>query len=181
MKTYMAHAETVERKWYVVDATDMPLGRLASQVASILRGKNKAIFTPHVDTGDHVIVINCDKVVLTGNKLEDKIYYHHTGYVGGLKEVGYDTLMRTNSKLAFEKAVEIGVDGIEMDVHLTKDNELVIIHDEDIKRTCDGEGLVKDINKQVETGVWDALYRVSGISSFEFNKTLKLFIILALK
>ena len=85
MKSYMAKAETMERKWYVVDAEGMVLGRLASQVASILRGKNKPIYTPHVDCGDHVIIINADKIVMTGNKLDQKIYYHHTGYPGGLK------------------------------------------------------------------------------------------------
>ena len=79
MNTYMAKGETVERKWYVVDAEGMVLGRLASQVAAILRGKNKPIYTPHVDTGDHVIIVNADKVVLTGNKLDKKKYYHHTG------------------------------------------------------------------------------------------------------
>ena len=85
MKSYMAKAETMERKWYIVDAEGMVLGRLASQVAAILRGKNKPIFTPHVDCGDHVIIINADKVVMTGRKLDQKIYYHHTGYPGGLK------------------------------------------------------------------------------------------------
>ena len=84
MNTYMAKGETVERKWYVVDAEGMVLGRLASQVAAILRGKNKPIYTPHVDTGDHVIIVNADKVVLTGNKLDKKKYYLHTGYPGGL-------------------------------------------------------------------------------------------------
>ena len=106
MKTFMANPQTVESKWYIVDATNMPLGRLASQVASILRGKNKPEFTPHVDTGDHVIVINSDKVVLTGNKLHDKKHYHHTGFVGGLKEVGYDELMRTKSDFVVENAVK---------------------------------------------------------------------------
>ena len=81
MNTYMAKGETVERKWYVVDAEGMVLGRLASQVAAILRGKNKPIYTPHVDTGDHVIIVNADKVVLTGNKLDKKKYYHHTGFI----------------------------------------------------------------------------------------------------
>ena len=85
MKSYMAKAETMERKWYVVDAEGMVLGRLASQVAAILRGKHKPIFTPHVDCGDHVIIINADKVIMTGRKLDEKIYYHHTGYPGGLK------------------------------------------------------------------------------------------------
>ena len=82
MKSYMAKAETMERKWYVVDAEGMVLGRLASQVAAILRGKHKPIFTPHVDCGDHVIIINADKVIMTGRKLDEKIYYHHTGYPG---------------------------------------------------------------------------------------------------
>ena len=84
MKTYMANAQTVERKWYVVDATDVPLGRLASKVASVLRGKNKPSFTPNVDTGDFVIIVNSDKVLLTGKKLENKFYRYHTGYIGGL-------------------------------------------------------------------------------------------------
>ena len=86
MKTYMAHAETVERKWYVVDAAGVPLGRLASRVASVLRGKNKPTFTPNVDCGDFVIIINTDKAVLTGKKLENKFYRYHTGYIGGRKE-----------------------------------------------------------------------------------------------
>ncbi len=94
MKTYMAKGETVQRKWYVVDAQDMVLGRLSSQVAAILRGKHKPIYTPHVDTGDHVIILNADKVVLTGKKLDQKKYYHHTGYPGGLKEITYRDLMQ---------------------------------------------------------------------------------------
>ncbi len=105
MKTYMAHAETVERKWYVVDAAGVPLGRLASKVAAILRGKNKPTFTPNVDTGDFVIVINTDKVVLTGKKLEKKYYRYHTGYIGGLKETPYSTLMAEKSDLAVYEAV----------------------------------------------------------------------------
>ena len=82
MKSYMAKAETIERKWYIVDAEGMVLGRLASQVAAILRGKHKPIYTPHVDCGDHVIIINADKVVLTGKKLDEKLYRHHSGYPG---------------------------------------------------------------------------------------------------
>ena len=105
MKTYMANAQTVERKWYVVDATDVPLGRLASKVASVLRGKNKPTFTPNVDTGDFVIVINTDKVLLTGKKLENKFYRYHTGYIGGLKEVSYGKLMAERSDLAVYEAV----------------------------------------------------------------------------
>ena len=86
MKSYMASASTVERKWYVVDAADMTLGRLASEVAKVLRGKNKPTFTPHIDTGDYVIVVNAEKVKVTGKKLDQKIYYHHSDYVGGMKE-----------------------------------------------------------------------------------------------
>lgn len=106
MKTYMAHAETVERKWYVVDAAGVPLGRLATKVASVLRGKHKPTFTPNVDTGDFVIVINTDKVVLTGKKLEDKFYRYHTGYIGGLKEIPYKKLMAEKSDLAVYEAVK---------------------------------------------------------------------------
>ncbi len=106
MKTFMANSQNVERKWYVVDATDMPLGRLASQVAAILRGKNKPTFTPHVDTGDFVIVLNTDKVVLTGKKLEQKLYTYHTGYIGGLKQVPYDRMMAEKSDLAVYEAVK---------------------------------------------------------------------------
>ena len=105
MKTFMQNAETKSNKWYIVDATNMPLGRLASQVAAVLRGKNKPEFTPNQICGDHVIIINSDKVVLTGNKLEDKYYRYHTGFVGGLKEVQYKTLMAEKS----DKAVMIAV------------------------------------------------------------------------
>jgi len=106
MKTYMAHAETVERKWYVVDAAGVPLGRLATKVASVLRGKHKPTFTPNVDTGDFVIVLNTDKVVLTGKKLEDKYYRYHSGYIGGLKEIPYKKLMAEKSDLAVYEAVK---------------------------------------------------------------------------
>ena len=105
MKTYMAHAETVERKWYVVDAAGVPLGRLASRVAAVLRGKNKPTFTPNVDTGDFVIIINTDKAVLTGKKLENKFYRYHTGYIGGLKEISYKKMMEEKSDLAVYEAV----------------------------------------------------------------------------
>ena len=101
----MAKPNEVERKWYVVNAEGMVLGRLASQVAAILRGKNKPIYTPHVDTGDHVIVINADKVILTGNKLDDKIYYHHTGYVGHMKETPYRKLMAEKPEFVVKKAI----------------------------------------------------------------------------
>ena len=106
MKSYMAKAETVQSKWYVVDAEGMVLGRLASQVASILRGKNKPTYTPHVDTGDHVIILNADKVVLTGNKLTQKYYRTHSGYAGGLKETQYRILMAEKPELAMELAVK---------------------------------------------------------------------------
>ena len=106
MKTYMANARTVERKWYVVDADGVPLGRLASKVAASLRGKNKPDFTPNVDTGDYVIVLNSDKAVLTGKKLEDKFYRYHTGYIGGLKEISYGKMMAERSDLAVYEAVK---------------------------------------------------------------------------
>ena len=106
MKTFMAKDGQIERKWYVVDATDMPLGRLASQVASVLRGKNKPTFTPNVDCGDHVIIINTDKVVLTGKKLEKKFYTYHTGYIGGLKQIPYSRMMAEKSDLAVYEAVK---------------------------------------------------------------------------
>ena len=105
MKTYMAKGETVESNWYVVDATDMVLGRLSSQVAAILRGKNKPIYTPHVDTGDHVIIVNADKVRLTGKKLDNKKYVHHTGYPGGLKEITYRTLLATKPEFAVYESI----------------------------------------------------------------------------
>ena len=101
----MANAQTVERKWYVVDADGMTLGRLASQVATLLRGKHKPIFAPHVDTGDFVIVINADKVALTGQKREKKIAYRHSGYPGGLKSVTYGEFLATRPDRAVEKAV----------------------------------------------------------------------------
>lgn len=106
MKTFMANAQTIERKWYIVDAAGMPLGRLASQVAAVLRGKNKPTFTPHVDTGDHVIVINAAKVVLTGRKLDQKIYYHHSGYPGGLKETKYRDLLSKKPEFVVRHAVQ---------------------------------------------------------------------------
>ncbi len=106
MKTYMAKPAEVERKWYVVDATDMVLGRLVSQVAMVLRGKNKPTFTPNVDTGDYVIIINADKVRLTGKKLEKKYYRYHTGYIGGLKEVQYKKLMAEKPEFVVYKAVK---------------------------------------------------------------------------
>ena len=101
MKTFMASPATIERKWYVVDATDKTLGRLASEIASVLRGKNKPIFTPHIDTGDYVIVVNAEKVKVTGKKLDQKIYYHHSDYVGGMKETTCS--QRYASKRTFRK------------------------------------------------------------------------------
>ena len=108
MKSYMASPSDVERKWYVVDATDMTLGRLASEVAKVLRGKNKPIFTPHIDTGDYVIVVNAAKVKVTGKKLDQKVYYHHSDYVGGMKEA---TLREMLDKKP-EKVVELAVKGM---------------------------------------------------------------------
>ena len=105
MSTYMANPQKVERKWYVIDAEDMVMGRLASQVASILRGKNKPVFTPHVDCGDYVIIVNASKIKLTGKKLDQKFYRYHTGYPGGLKEIAYRKLMANKSEFAFKEAV----------------------------------------------------------------------------
>lgn len=106
MKTFMAKNGQIERKWYVVDATGFALGRLASQVAAVLRGKNKPTFTPNVDTGDHVIIINTDKVILTGKKLDKKFYTYHTGYVGGLKQIPYSKMMAEKSDLVVYEAVK---------------------------------------------------------------------------
>ena len=106
MKTFMASPATINRKWYVVDAENMTLGRLASEVAKVLRGKNKAIFTPHMDTGDYVIIVNAEKVKVTGRKLDQKIYYHQFGYVGGLKETTLRELMAKKPGRAVELAVK---------------------------------------------------------------------------
>ena len=106
MSTYMAKKETVERKWYVIDAADQPLGKTAVKAATILRGKHRPEFTPHVDCGEFVIIINASKAVLTGKKLEQKYYRHHSGYIGGLKEVQYKTLMATKPELAMELSVK---------------------------------------------------------------------------
>ena len=108
MNTYMPNEAAIERKWYVVDAEGCTLGRLASEVAKVLRGKNKPIFTPHADTGDYVIVVNADKIVVTGRKLDQKIYYHHSDYVGGMKEA---TLKEMLDKKP-EKVVELAVKGM---------------------------------------------------------------------
>ena len=106
MSTFMAKPAEVQRKWYIIDAAGKPLGRTAVKVADLLRGKGKVEFTPHVDCGDHVVVINAEKAVLTGKKLEKKYYRRHTGYIGGLKEVQYSTLMKTRPELAMELAVK---------------------------------------------------------------------------
>ena len=106
MSTFMAKANEVERKWYVIDAAGVPLGKTAVKAADILRGKHRPEFTPHVDCGEFVIIINTDKAVLTGRKLEKKVYYRHSGYIGGLKAVNYKELMEKNSTLAMELAVK---------------------------------------------------------------------------
>ena len=106
MSTYMPKAGDITRAWYVIDAAGKPMGKVAVEAAKLLRGKHKAIFTPHADCGDHVIIINADKAVLTGNKLDQKMYYHHTGYIGNLKEVKYSTLMQTKPELAMTLAVK---------------------------------------------------------------------------
>ena len=108
MKTFMASPATIDRKWYVVDATDMTLGRLASEVAKVLRGKNKPEYTPHIDTGDYVIVVNAAKVKVTGKKLQQKIYYNHSDYVGGMRE----TTLREMMAKKPEKVIELAVKGM---------------------------------------------------------------------
>ena len=106
MSTTMAKAETLVRKWYIIDAAGKPLGRTAAEAATILNGKHRADYTPHVDCGDYVIIINAEKAILTGNKLTQKYYRHHSGYIGGLKEVQYSTLMATRPELAMKLAVK---------------------------------------------------------------------------
>ena len=106
MSTFMAKAETIERRWFVIDAAGKPLGRVAVKAADILRGKHRPEFTPHTDCGEFVIIINADKAILTGNKLEQKYYHHHSGYIGGLKSVQYKTLMAKKPELAMELAVK---------------------------------------------------------------------------
>ncbi len=108
MKTFMANPDAVERKWFVVDASGKNLGRLSAEIAKILRGKNKPIFTPHEDTGDYVIVVNAEKIVVTGKKLEQKIYYNHSDYVGGMKETDLKTMIAKKP----EKVIELAVKGM---------------------------------------------------------------------
>jgi len=105
LRTFMAKAQEIKRKWYIIDAADKTLGRLASEAAGILRGKHKPTFTPHVDCGDHVIIINAEKVCLTGKKLQKKEYIRHTGYPGGLKRTSYSVLLKTKPELVLEKAI----------------------------------------------------------------------------
>ena len=108
MKTYMANPDKIERKWYVVDADGQTLGRLASEVAKVLRGKNKPVYTPHIDTGDYVIIINAEKVAVTGKKLDQKVYYHHSDYVGGMKETTLKEMMAKKP----EKVLELAMKGM---------------------------------------------------------------------
>ena len=108
MKTYMANPDKIERKWYVVDAPDKTLGRLTSEIAKVLRGKNKPVYTPHIDTGDYVIVVNAEKIAVTGKKLDQKIYYNHSDYVGGMKE----TTLREMMDKKPEKVIELAVKGM---------------------------------------------------------------------
>ena len=108
MKSFMASPSTIERKWYVVDATGHTLGRLSSEIASILRGKNKPTFTPHIDTGDYVIVVNADKIKVTGKKMDQKIYYNHSDYVGGMRETTLAEMMAKKP----EKVIELAVKGM---------------------------------------------------------------------
>jgi len=106
MKTFVAKPETVKRDWFVVDATDKTLGRLASEIALRLRGKHKPEYTPHVDTGDYIVVVNAEKVTVTGNKAKGKIYYSHSGYPGGLKDTTFEKLIEKNPEMVLEKAVK---------------------------------------------------------------------------
>ena len=108
MNTFMANPDKIERKWYVVDAEGCTLGRLASEVAKVLRGKNKPEYTPHVDTGDYIIVLNADKVAVTGNKRTDKVYYHHTGHIGGIKQATFEEMIARRP----ERVIEIAVKGM---------------------------------------------------------------------
>jgi len=106
MKTFVAKPESVERDWYVVDATNKTLGRLAAEIATRLRGKHKPEYTPHVDTGDYIIIVNAEKITVTGNKAKGKIYYNHSGYVGGLKETTFEKLIEKKPELVIERAVK---------------------------------------------------------------------------
>ena len=106
MATFMANKDTIARKWYVIDAAGVPLGKTAAKAAHILNGKHRVDYTPHVDCGDFVVIVNAEKAILTGMKLEQKKYYHHSGYIGGLKEVSYKTLMATKPELAMQLAVK---------------------------------------------------------------------------
>ena len=126
MKTYMANPDKIERKWYVVDAEGQTLGRLAAEVAKVLRGKNKPEFTPHIDTGDNVIVINAEKIKVTGKKLDQKVYYHHSDYVGGMKE----TTLREMMAKKPEQVIELAVKGMLPKGPLGKNN------DQEASRIC---------------------------------------------
>ncbi len=106
MKTFVAKPESVQRDWFVVDADGKTLGRLATEIASRLRGKHKAEYTPHVDTGDYIIVVNCEKIAVTGNKAKGKIYYSHTGFIGGIKEISFEKLIAKKPEMVIEKAVK---------------------------------------------------------------------------
>ena len=106
MKTYMANPDKIERKWYVVDAEGQTLGRLSAEIAKVLRGKNKPVFTPHIDTGDYVVVVNAAKVKVTGKKLDQKVYYHHSDYVGGMKETTLREMMAKKPEAVIEMAVK---------------------------------------------------------------------------
>ena len=108
MNTFMANPDKIEKKWYVVDATDYTLGRLASEVAKVLRGKNKPVFTPHLDTGDYIVIVNAEKIKVTGKKLDQKIYYSHSEYVGGMKETTLKELLTKKP----EKVIELAVKGM---------------------------------------------------------------------
>lgn len=106
MKTFTAKPSDIKREWLLIDATDKTLGRLATEVAMVLRGKNKPEYTPHMDTGDYVVIVNAEKVAVTGNKRKDKTYYHHTGFIGGIKSISFEKLIASHPERAIEKAVK---------------------------------------------------------------------------
>ena len=140
--TFMANPDKVERKWYVVDATGYTLGRLSSEIAKILRGKNKAVFTPHIDTGDYVIVVNAEKIKVTGKKLDQKIYYHHSDYVGGMKETTLKEMLAKHP----ERVIEYAVKGMLPKGHSwTSDVQKIICIRWTGSQTCSSETRSSDI------------------------------------
>jgi large subunit ribosomal protein L13 len=163
MKTFMASPATIERKWYVVDATGYTVGRLASEVAKVLRGKNKAIFTPHIDTGDYVIVVNADKITVTGKKMDQKIYYHHSDYVGGMKEATLKEMMEKKP----EKVIEGMIQG-----RIKKELKEICLLDQVYVRAEDGKQSVAQYVEQVAKANGMTL-KVKSVVRFETGEGLE--------